>query len=90
VAEETAKIDDPEFLMEVMEVRERIEDVEKVEGLDGLVIENEQRLRECEEKLAAAFGKGDWEGAGEQAVRLRYWVNVRDTLHEWEDKSGNT
>lgn len=90
VAEETAKIDDPEFLMEVMEVRERIEDVEEVEGLEELVEENQKRLRECEEKLGEAFEKGDWEGAGEQAVKLRYWVNVRDTLHEWEEKSGKT
>ena len=90
VAEETAKIEDPEFLMEVMEVRERIEDVEEVEGLEEMVEENEKRLRECEEKLGEAFGKEDWEAAGEQAVRLRYWVNVKDTLHEWEEKSGNT
>lgn len=90
VADEAAKIDDPEFLMEVMEVRERIEDVEAVEGLEEMVEENRERLRECEEKLGEAFEKGDWQGAGEQAVRLRYWINVRDTLHEWEEKSGKT
>merc|ERR1711939_855114 len=46
--DETAKVDDPELLMEVLDAREEIENAE------------------------------------EEGVRLRYWVNIRESLDAWE------
>ncbi|KAG9245426.1 hypothetical protein BJ878DRAFT_581997 [Calycina marina] len=80
--DESAKIEDPAFLTEVMDVQERIEEIEEGE-LEEMVRENEERISKCEGKLERCFGDDDLEGARREAVRLRYWVNVRGTLHEW-------
>ncbi|KAF2197796.1 Co-chaperone Hsc20, partial [Delitschia confertaspora ATCC 74209] len=83
-SDETAKVEDQELLMEVMEVRERIEEAESEEEIAELREENEGRIKRSEEVLGEAFEGDDLEGARREAVRLRYWVNVREALREWE------
>ncbi|KAL2070585.1 hypothetical protein VTL71DRAFT_13611 [Oculimacula yallundae] len=82
--DESAKVDDPELLMEVLEAREEIEGVEEERGLVGLREVNEERIRGSEEVLERAFKEDDLEKAKEEAVRLRYWVNIKDSLDGWE------
>ncbi|KAI0882853.1 Co-chaperone Hsc20 [Annulohypoxylon maeteangense] len=82
--DETGRVEDPGLLMEVLETREAIEEVEAEEGLEPLRVQNEARIGECEGRLEEMFGRGDWEGARGEVVRLRYWVNVRDTIRDWE------
>ncbi|KAK8084424.1 Co-chaperone Hsc20 [Apiospora hydei] len=61
--DESAKVEDPELLMEVLEAREMIEEAESEEALEPLREEN---------------------GAEREAVRLRYWVNIRESIDAWE------
>jgi molecular chaperone HscB len=82
--DETLKTENQELLMEVLEARESIEEAETEDDLVDLRTENEERIRNSEEELDRAFGSDDIQAAKEEAVRLRYWVNIRDSLDNWE------
>ncbi|KAI1328318.1 Fe-S protein assembly co-chaperone HscB [Xylariaceae sp. FL0255] len=90
--DETAKVDDAELLMLVLETREAIEEADSEEELEPVRLENEERIRECEERLGDLFAHiGDREATTEEeeeavqeVVRLRYWVNVRESIRNWE------
>jgi molecular chaperone HscB len=82
--DETAKVEDPELLMEVLDAREAIEEAEKEEDLEEMKEVNEARIRASEEVLEKAFAEDDVEGAKGEAVRLRYWVNIRESIDGWE------
>jgi molecular chaperone HscB len=82
--DETAKVEDPELLMEVLDAREAIEEAEKEEDLEEMKEVNEARIRASEEVLEKAFAEDDVESAKGEAVRLRYWVNIRESIDGWE------
>lgn len=82
--DETAKVDDPELLGEVLDAREVIEGAEEEEELAELRMQNEERIRASENSLGDLCERGDWGRAKEEAVRLRYWVNIREALNGWE------
>lgn len=77
---------DMELLMEVMEAREAVEDAETESEVAALKEENEGRIRESIGVLEQAFAKDDLERAKRESVRLRYWRNIGESLHEWEGK----
>ena len=83
-SDETAKVEDPELLMDVLEARERIEEAGSEAEIEGMKGENEARMAESVERLAEAFERDDVEGAKGEAVRLRYWVNIKESLDGWE------
>lgn len=83
--DETLKVEEPELLMIVLEAHEMIEDAQSAEDLEGLTAENEERIRESEDVLEGAFRDHDIETAKREAVRLRYWVNVREAVSDWEE-----
>ncbi|KAI2635169.1 Co-chaperone Hsc20 [Xylaria nigripes] len=82
--DETAKVDDPELLMLVLETRECIEEAEEEGDLEVLKAENEERIRLCEEQLEKLFAADELDAASAEAVRLKYWVNVRESINNWE------
>jgi molecular chaperone HscB len=82
--DETAKVEDPELLMEVLEAREQIEEAEREEDLVGMKEENEERIRRSEEVLEQAFKEDDIEKAKGEAVKLRYWINIKESIDGWE------
>ncbi|KAI6785664.1 uncharacterized protein J7T54_005998 [Emericellopsis cladophorae] len=82
--DETLKTENQELLMEVLEARESIEEAEAEDDLVDLRTVNEERIRNSEEELDRAFGTDDIQAAKEEAVRLRYWVNIQDSLDNWE------
>jgi molecular chaperone HscB len=45
---------------------------------------NDERIAASEEALDKAFAEDDIETAKREAVRMRYWVNIRDSLNNWE------
>jgi molecular chaperone HscB len=82
--DETAKVDDPELLMEVLDTREEIENAAEEEDLDEMKRINVERIEASEKVLDRAFKEDDIVGAKEEAVRLRYWVNIKESLDGWE------
>lgn len=82
--DETLKIEEPDLLMLVLEAREEIEDAESEEDLVEPRKVNDERIRESEEALDKAFSTDDIEAAKKEAVRMRYWVNIKDSLDAWE------
>jgi molecular chaperone HscB len=71
---ETEKVDDMELLMEVLETRETIEDAESEGDLDPLKEKNEDRISTSEKILEDCF----------KSVKLRYWINIRQSIDDWE------
>ncbi|KAJ4272043.1 molecular chaperone [Fusarium torreyae] len=82
--DETLKVEEPELLMLVLEAREEIEDAEREEDLDEPRAANDARITESEQILERAFQHDDIEAAKHEAVRLRYWVNIKESLDNWE------
>lgn len=72
---------DTELLMEVLSVREEIENASEEERV-GFERENEQRMRGCEAAFERCIGDGRWMEARGEAVRLRYWSNIGESLRE--------
>ncbi|PFH59794.1 hypothetical protein XA68_11873 [Ophiocordyceps unilateralis] len=52
--------------------------------LDVVRKENDQRLSACERGLEAAFAEDDVDTATRLAVRLLFWVKIRDLIQAWE------
>ncbi|KAK3185298.1 molecular chaperone [Lecanicillium sp. MT-2017a] len=82
--DETLKVEEPELLMLVLEAREEIEDAQSEADLEEPRRVNEERILEGEKLLEKAFIEDDIEAAKREAVRMRYWVNIRDSLDNWE------
>ncbi|KAK4696358.1 molecular chaperone HscB, partial [Lecanoromycetidae sp. Uapishka_2] len=82
--DERLKVEDPELLMEVLEVREAIEAAQEEGELEGMKMKNERNIAESEARLDRAFRHEDIEGAKDEAVRLRYWTNIKESLDGWE------
>jgi molecular chaperone HscB len=82
--DETAKVEDPELLMEVLDARERIEEAQSEDDLVDMKTENDARIEESVKVLEDAFANDNMEAAKAEAVRLRYWINIGDSLHAWE------
>ncbi|PQK11049.1 hypothetical protein BB8028_0002g13670 [Beauveria bassiana] len=72
------------LLMVVLEAREGIEEARTEADLEGLRTENDGRIREGEERLEEAFREDDVEKAKREAVKMRYWVNIKESLDNWE------
>ncbi|KAK0716937.1 hypothetical protein B0T26DRAFT_740547 [Lasiosphaeria miniovina] len=75
---------DAELLTTVLEAREAIEDAAREADLAPVRAANDARIAACEDALARAFEGGDLEAAKAETVRLRYWINIRESVDNWE------
>ena len=82
--DETAKLDDPDLLTKVLEMRENIEDAEQESDLAPMKQENDAKIEASVGILEAAFRVDDMKMAKEEAVKLRYWMNIKESLDAWE------
>jgi molecular chaperone HscB len=71
-------------LMEVLDARETIEEAESESDLVDIKAENDERIRRSEEVLEEAFAQDDVQRAKEEAVKLRYWINIKESIDGWE------
>lgn len=78
------KLDDQALLMEVLGAREEIEEAETEDDLSPLRTVNDERIKESVRTLEHAFAEDDLETAKVEAVKLRYWVNIKESLDAWE------
>ena len=82
--DETAKVEDPELLMEVLETRETIEEAQEEKDLEPLKESNEIRIADSISVLEDAFKNDDMDLAKSESIKLRYWVNIRESIDAWE------
>lgn len=82
--DETAKVEDPELLMEVLETRETIEDAQEEKDLEPLKQTNEARIDNSIEILEDAFKSDDMDLAKSESIKLRYWINIKESIDAWE------
>lgn len=78
------RLDDEALLMEVLAAREEIEETETETGLVPLRTVNDVRIGESLKRLERAFAEDDLGMAKAETVKLRYWVNIRESLDAWE------
>jgi molecular chaperone HscB len=83
--DETMQVDDPALLMVVLEAHEEISDAHVEEDLRGLRTVNDERISKSEDVLERAFHEDDVLAAKKEAVKLRYWVNIKQSLDDWEE-----
>lgn len=76
---------DPSLLIDVLHARETIEEAGSEADLAGVRADNDARIDACLAALAAAFARGDVAAAVRETVRLRYWVNIRESVDNWEE-----
>ncbi|RMX85909.1 hypothetical protein D0869_03480 [Hortaea werneckii] len=88
VEDESAKMSGGPLLMEVMEAREAVDEVEDEEGLGEIKAENDGRIAQSVAVLDEAFAEEDVERAAEEAIRLRYWMNIEESIRGWEKGKG--
>lgn len=88
VEDESAKTEANELLMEVMDVREAVEEAENEDDLAPLREENNIRMAESVAILEEAFANEDIQRAAEEAIRLRYWANIEESILGWEKGKG--
>ena len=70
--------------MEVLNAREAIESAQEEADLEGMKTMNEERIKGSVNVLKKAFSKADTETAKTEAVKLRYWSNIKESLDAWE------
>jgi molecular chaperone HscB len=70
--------------MEVLDTREQIETAHEEEELQELRAVNDERIAKSEEILDEAFRRDDLGRAKGEAVKLRYWINIKESLDAWE------
>ncbi|KAL7945920.1 hypothetical protein V8C42DRAFT_321946 [Trichoderma barbatum] len=83
--DETMQVDDPSLLALVLEAHEEISDAGKEEDLAELRAVNDARIGRSENILEEAFRDDDVGAAKREAVKLRYWVNIKQSLDNWEE-----
>ncbi|KAK3078090.1 molecular chaperone, partial [Teratosphaeriaceae sp. CCFEE 6253] len=63
-----------------MEAREAVDEAESEEDLIPPKAENGERIAESVAVMDNAFANAQWEVAAQEAVRLRYWMNIEESI----------
>ncbi|KAK8441808.1 Fe-S protein assembly co-chaperone HscB [Candidozyma auris] len=74
------------LLMTVLEAHESLEMAATEADLEPLSAENDERIRESEEKLDKLFRTEPihWNAILIETIRLKYWMNIANGIKEWE------
>ncbi|KIK70992.1 hypothetical protein GYMLUDRAFT_150309 [Collybiopsis luxurians FD-317 M1] len=75
--EETDKLQDNEFLMDIMAAREEIENADTPEEAEAVIQENQTMIHTTLSEIAALVEQKDWVKAKEASIRLKYLEGVR-------------
>ncbi|EAU92996.2 hypothetical protein CC1G_06716 [Coprinopsis cinerea okayama7 len=82
---ETEKVQDPEFMMEIMEAREAIDEAEDRAQVEAIFEENTGRVAETIKELEKLVEEEDWPAAKLGAIRLRYLQGIQRAAKRWLD-----
>ncbi|KAK1233587.1 molecular chaperone [Marasmius sp. AFHP31] len=81
--EETDKVEDMEFLGEIMMAREEIQDAETKEDAEAVVAENQERIDQTLQEISQLVETEQWGKAKDCAIKLRYLEGIRKAAKEW-------
>lgn len=81
---EAESLEDPELLMQVLEAREELESASSREDAMAIQDDNQVHLDQTISDLSEAFAKQDYDTAKILAIKLQYWVNIRNAAKDWE------
>ncbi|RDA96075.1 hypothetical protein CP533_5861 [Ophiocordyceps camponoti-saundersi (nom. inval.)] len=85
VTDDRSNADDDLDLMELaLEAYEAVDAATEPADLQAVRTENDRRLSACERDLQTAFANDDAIAAKRLAVRLLYWVRIREKIEAWE------
>lgn len=79
---EDQKLENPEFLMEIMELNEEVEDADTDEKLVELNKKSKQRLESLVKEISECFQKNDVKKAKEVVIKLRYYWTVGEHINK--------
>ncbi|KAJ3271107.1 hypothetical protein HDV01_007044 [Terramyces sp. JEL0728] len=79
--DETVKTDDEQFLMEIMDIQEEIEELNE-EQVDDYIQQNNDKINGIIDNIGKAFKSNDLELAKKETIRLKYYYQIRNKLHE--------
>lgn len=88
VEDESAKTEANELLMEIMEVREAVDEAASESQVAEIKEVNDVRIAESVAILEKAFAEDDMQQAADEAIRLRYWANIEESIQGWEKGRG--
>ncbi|KAB8303282.1 hypothetical protein EYC80_004724 [Monilinia laxa] len=74
------------LLLEVYDASAEMEFAETDKEVDRIKSKNEKRIEECERTLGKVIDAGDMEKAKKETIRLKYWISLRKTLDEMDEK----
>ncbi|KAL0581611.1 molecular chaperone [Marasmius crinis-equi] len=81
--EETDKVEDLEFLGEIMMAREEIQDAETAEDVEPVLEQNQERIGQTLKEISRLVEASEWAKAKECAIKLRYLEGIRKAAKEW-------
>jgi molecular chaperone HscB len=74
--EEGQKVDDPEFLMEIMELNEEVESADNAEKLKSLRQKNDVQLTKIAKEIESHFDTDQTAKAKEAIIKMKYYNSV--------------
>lgn len=74
------------MLMLVLEAHELLEFADSEADLEDLEEENDYRIEESEQNINDLMHQDpmNWDKLLMEAIKLKYWMNIRNGIHEWE------
>lgn len=75
-----------EMLMMVLEAHESLEIASDESDLDGISAENDERIKTSEQAInkLLKYDPINWDQLMMEAIRLKYWMNIKNGIKEWE------
>ncbi|KZS92960.1 Co-chaperone Hsc20 [Sistotremastrum niveocremeum HHB9708] len=81
-ADETDKLEDHEFLMEVMDAREELQTATEPHELESIRQRNKERFQTLVGEIERCIGEQDWQGAREATLKLKYWESLENAARD--------
>jgi len=79
---ETEKLEDEDFIMQVMEARQEVEEASTTDELNRIKEINKERIDATVSEIESLIGEKDWEQVRQAAVRLKYWLGIENASKE--------
>lgn len=84
--EEGNRIEDIEFMEEILDKRSQIEESTDFEEIKGLKSENDKIIQNYIQDIANKIDKGEYQSALELIERSQYFNRIDEAINNWEEK----